>query len=304
MADDYDGVIGATCAINPRDHVFSASQITALGQCSFKWFVARLLRSRELPEADDGLSAAKTGTFYHRVLEVLLDEWRLDSADACLDKLEEAVTQAAEEMYLETILTWLPQKQEVIDILRRAIASDAFMPEGTEFMQGESKFDGEWHGLRVTGQLDRIDRRPTADGEPGLVIIDYKTGKQFPKGAKNLDGKASLDVQLALYKEVAPTDPNLKVLPAGEPITDAFYFSIKGGDRLEGTKKDQANQETQLVQLAARVKETLETGIYAVNPDRDRHACIYCDAKLACRQGDRLARKRSPEPSEEDPSTD
>ncbi|MEM9245933.1 MAG: PD-(D/E)XK nuclease family protein, partial [Cyanobacteria bacterium P01_F01_bin.153] len=239
-ADEYDGAIGL--GIEPRDRIFSASQITAIGQCGFKWFAERLLRSRDLPEADDGLSAAKSGTFYHRVLEILLDLWRLDSAEKCLEKLEAAVALAAEEMRLDTILTWQSQRPEMTAVLRRAIASEWFMPEGTQFLKGESKFDGEWHGLRVTGQLDRIDRRPTVDGDNGLVIIDYKTGKLFPKGAKNNEGKAKLDVQLALYKDVAPHDPNLSELPEDEAIADAFYFSIKAGDRLSPTKKDQANQ--------------------------------------------------------------
>ncbi|MEM9770199.1 MAG: PD-(D/E)XK nuclease family protein [Cyanobacteria bacterium P01_D01_bin.73] len=291
-ADEYDGAIGL--GIEPRDRIFSASQITAIGQCGFKWFAERLLRSRDLPEADDGMSAAKGGTFYHRVLEILLDLWRLDSAEKCLEKLEEAVELAASEMRLDTILTWQSQRPEMTAILRRAIASEWFMPEGTEFLKGESKFDGEWHGLRVTGQLDRIDRRPTVDGDNGLVIIDYKTGKLFPKGAKNNEGKAKLDVQLALYKDVAPHDPNLSELPEDEAIADAFYFSIKAGDRLSPTKKDQANQDSQLVNLAERVKATLFEGQYLVQPDRDRHACQYCAAKLACRQGDRLARKISP----------
>lgn len=306
-ADEYDGDIGLTT--NPRDHVFSASQITALGQCGFKWFMERLLRSRDLPEADSGFSAAKTGTFYHRVLEILLDEWRLQSAEDCQDKLEEAVDQAATEMRLDTILTWHAQRPEVIEILRRAIASDWFMPEGTQFLKGESKFDGEWHDLRVTGQLDRIDRRPISHGEKdtetnkemGLVIIDYKTGKQFPKGAKNQEGKAKLDVQLDLYKTVAPTDPKLTELPDTETVADAFYFSIKAGDRLDPSKKDRANQDTQLATLAHRVKVTLLEGKYAVNPDRERHACQYCDAKLACRQGDRLTRKITPQPDPPQP---
>ncbi|MEM6501851.1 MAG: PD-(D/E)XK nuclease family protein [Cyanobacteria bacterium P01_C01_bin.89] len=291
-ADEYDGAIGL--GVEPRDRIFSASQITAIGQCGFKWFAERLLRSRDLPEADDGLSAAKSGTFYHRVLEILLDLWRLDSAEKCLKKLEEAVALAAEEMRLDTILTWQSQRPEMTAILRRAIASEWFMPEGTQFLKGESKFDGEWHGLRVTGQLDRIDRRPTVDGDNGLVIIDYKTGKSFPKGAKNNEGKAKLDVQLALYKDVAPHDPNLSELPEDEAIADAFYFSIKKGERLDQSKKDKVNQDSQLANLAERVKATLFEGQYLVQPDRDRNACQYCAAKLACRQGDRLARKITP----------
>ncbi|MGD1849640.1 MAG: PD-(D/E)XK nuclease family protein, partial [Cyanophyceae cyanobacterium] len=296
-ADEYDGAIGL--GIEPRDRIFSSSQITAIGQCGFKWFAERLLRSRDLPEADDGLSAAKTGTFYHRVLEVSLDHWQLKSPEQCLEKLDDAVEFAANDLHLDTILTWQSQRPEMTGILRRAIASEWFMPEGTQFLKGESKFDGEWHGLRVTGQLDRIDRRPSVDGDNGLVIIDYKTGKSFPKGAKNSEGKAKLDVQLALYKDVAPQDPNLSELPENEAIADAFYFSIKEGDRLDQSPKDKANQDSQLINLAEHVKATLIEGQYLVQPDRDRSACQYCDAKLACRQGDRLARKIVPKPSDD-----
>ena len=46
-----------------------------------------------------------------------------------------------------------------------------------------------------------------------------------------------------------------------------------------------------LTEFAEKVKNTLRTGSYAVDPDVDRHACEYCDFDIVCRQGHRLYRK-------------
>ncbi|MGL5836483.1 MAG: PD-(D/E)XK nuclease family protein, partial [Waterburya sp.] len=70
--DQYDGVIGI--GIDPQSKVFSASQLTQLGQCPFKWFSARLLRLKKLIEAESELGAAQKGNLYHRCLELSFSE--------------------------------------------------------------------------------------------------------------------------------------------------------------------------------------------------------------------------------------
>lgn len=87
-----------------------------------------------------------------------------------------------------------------------------FLPAGAEPVALERDFAGEWHGLKVRGRIDRIDRT-----EAGLVLIDYKTGKSRPAGIKDQTGKASIDLQLPLYQEAAGP-----ALFPGEPVSTAY----------------------------------------------------------------------------------
>lgn len=66
--DEYDGVIGLP--LDPGTRVFSASQLTALGQCAFKWFANKVLKLQDLEEAELELSALLRGNIYHRSLEL------------------------------------------------------------------------------------------------------------------------------------------------------------------------------------------------------------------------------------------
>jgi ATP-dependent helicase/DNAse subunit B len=66
--DKYDGVINLPLDLSTR--VFSASQLTALGQCGFKWFAHKVLKIQGLEEAEEELSALIRGNLYHRSLEL------------------------------------------------------------------------------------------------------------------------------------------------------------------------------------------------------------------------------------------
>lgn len=49
-------------------------------------------------------------------------------------------------------------------------------------------------GMALSGRVDRIDRRPSADGGEELVVVDYKTGRRAPD-----DDDAKSSLALAVY---------------------------------------------------------------------------------------------------------
>jgi hypothetical protein len=57
--DEYDGVVGL--GKDPEQHVFSASQLSTIGQCPFKWFVHKGLGVVDADEADGEMSASFIG---------------------------------------------------------------------------------------------------------------------------------------------------------------------------------------------------------------------------------------------------
>lgn len=151
------------------------------------------------------------------------------------------------------------------------------MKQDAQILQPETKFTGEWYGLKVTGSIDRIDRTPQ-----GLVLLDYKTSSQAPPGVKDESGKANIDIQMSLYTHVAST-----ALFPGETVHDAYYYSVTKGKKISKTKP---SEET-LQAIAEKIKNYLQKGYYPVEPDINQEACRYCAYDLVCRKGVRQSRK-------------
>ena len=274
--DEYDGVIGIS--IDPQRKIFSASQLTQLGQCPFKWFSARLLKLKELKEAESDLGAAMRGNLYHRCLELSLAQIKTASDLAKFNQaqLAQAFATAEKELKLTELPGWEAQRQEHLNLLALNLATAEFLPADREVIATETKFDLEWHGLQIQGQVDRIDRT-----DAGITIIDYKTSGVTPAGVKDETGKANLDIQLAVYQDaIAEKYPD-------QTIDTAAYYSLTQQKTISRPKKDAA----ELAAFAEKVKSHLEQGYYPVAPDIDKKACRYCNYDLLCRQGDRLSRK-------------
>ncbi|MDZ7954079.1 PD-(D/E)XK nuclease family protein [Nostoc sp. DedQUE09] len=271
--DEYDGVIGLP--LDPDRRVFSASQLTALGQCPFKWFANKVLKLAELEEAEEELSSGLRGSLYHRSLELAL----LNTSDLSIitENLQSAFVQAEQDLQLPVLSAWEARRIEHLKVLGRACVQPDFRQSEAEFFHVEKEFSGEWYGLNIKGVIDRIDRTPQ-----GLVLLDYKTSSQVPKGIKDESGKANVDIQLPLYIHFAST-----TLFPGETVHEAYYYSVTKGKKLP---KKQPSQET-LEAIAQKIKTFLHTGYYAVEPDVDQNACQYCSYDLVCRKGSRQSRK-------------
>ena len=273
--DLYDGVINHS--IDPQSQIFSASQLTQLGQCPFKWFSAKLLKLKELPEANLDLDAAIRGNLYHRCLELSLSAVKTASDLAKFNQqLERAFNTAERELNLTELPGWQAQRQEHLKLLLLNLTTAEFLPPEREVIATETKFQMQWHGLELRGQVDRIDRTST-----GLAVIDYKTSGVTPAGVKDETGKANLDLQLAIYQDaIAQQYPT-------ETIDTAAYYSLTKQKTISRPQKD----PDRLAAFAEKVKTHLTQGHYPVAPDVDRKACRYCDYDLVCRKGDRLSRK-------------
>ena len=285
IPDEYDGVIGI--GIDPDSKIFSASQLTQLGQCPFKWFSARLLKLKQLPEPQSDLDPALRGSLYHRCLELSLEQIKTakDFAQFNRQQLALAFETAEKELKLTQLPGWQAQRQEHINLIALNLASAEFLPVEREVIATETKFDTQWYGLKIQGQVDRIDRTPR-----GLAVIDYKTSSVTPAGVKDATGKANLDVQLAVYQDAvseAMSEGLIAQTYPDETIDTAAYYSLTKQKTISRPQKEPA----QLAAFVERVKTHLQQGDYPVAPDIDRKACRYCNFDPVCRKGDRLSRK-------------
>lgn len=280
--DEYDGAI--SIPLDPSQPVFSASQLTALGQCGFKWFAGYLLKLDELEEAETEFAGSLRGRVYHKTLELALKQalGAENIRQAMLDRLEDAFTEAERHENLPDLSAWHVRRREHLDTLRRAISAAKFLTDGAEVIAAEQTFRGTWYGLQVKGKVDRVDLTPE-----GLMLVEYKTMSSRPTAAKDAAGKTNLDIQLPLYVQAAAP-----ALDGDRPVAGAYYYSLTAANRLK--KVDTVKiDDGELAHFAERIKAQLQQGRYTVEPDRDRHACRYCSFDAVCRQGKRLERKGS-----------
>ncbi len=282
--DGYDGVLGRP--FDPQAWRWSATQLTTFGQCRFRWLAQSVWGVREPLEGDVEVSPLLRGSLYHHALHGALraavglrGEAARAAAAAALDT---AFAAAERRTAAAAVPHWRHLRVEHLDHLRDLLRQPAFLADDHEVMLLETAFDDAWHGLRVIGRVDRIDRTPE-----GVMVIDYKTGAGRPLGARGFDAeRLDLDLQLPLYLDVAAPS-----LVPGARVAGARYFSLAAMREIPREPPDPA----ETADFVARLRRTLAAGDYPVEPSE---ACRYCPLAAACRKGPRLAHKRSGTPGE------
>lgn len=278
--DEYDGVIGVP--FDPASRTWSASQLTTIGQCAFRWYAQRLLRLAPPDEMQTGLDPSTRGKLFHKALEIAVTVAKdaLDIRAATLEQLDAAFAKAEldDDVNLPQLPNWEIERQEQIRDLRKAVTAADFIFDGSRVVGIEQKFEGVWQRFPLTGYIDRVD-----DTLNGLIAIDYKTSGSVPKGAKDRSGKLSVDVQIPLYANFA-----LKKLYPEGTLGDSAYYSLTKGEILRTVKPDDMEK---LDMLADDIHQILAEGSFAVDPDDAEYACTYCEFETVCRKGPRLRRK-------------
>ena len=278
-ANEYDGVIDV-----PFDYSnwrFSVSQLTSLGQCQFKWFADKLLKLGNPTEVEENLTPGVRGSLYHKVVELIVNAIKTDPARSLTDAdlLRESFLAAEQAIGLPALMNWEVRQEEHLRQLSITLSKPNFWKSEATPIALEERFEGNWQGLNVTGRIDRIDETPS-----GLVLIDYKTGGSAPKGIKDSNGKASIDLQLPLYRDIAAD------LYPEQGVADTQYFSLTKGKKLPISRNAPQHELPAAIESC---KNALNAGRYPVQPDAKREACKYCDFDLVCRQGSRLSRKEN-----------
>ena len=256
---------------------FSASQLTHLGQCAFKWFAGDLLKIQELREAETELSGRLRGRLYHKTLELAtrnaLETGSTELRQALLDHLDAAFREAEELEQLPELAAWGARRKDHLQRLRRTLSQESFLGEDSQILHTEQSFEGEWYGFRVQGVVDRVDRTPS-----GYVIIEYKSRSNRPGRAKDEQGQANLDVQLPLYGDVL--GQQLQAQEAETASVRSYYYSLTKAKPLG--HRDKVDREA-LERFSDRLKDHLHRGDYPVEPDRQYYACQYCPHDVICR---------------------
>lgn len=149
----------------------SPSKVSSFRDCALAFRFSAIDRLPEPPT----IPAAK-GTFVHRVLELLLGlpagERTPAAARALLPQAEADVLDGEEYAPLgltgEERAAFVAEGAALVERYFTLEDPNRVEPEGLELM-----LDAEVAGVRLRGIIDRLER----DGDGGLVVTDYKTGK-------------------------------------------------------------------------------------------------------------------------------
>ncbi|HEV7498698.1 MAG TPA: PD-(D/E)XK nuclease family protein, partial [Vicinamibacteria bacterium] len=230
----------------------SASRLAVFARCGFQYLLECVLRLEpvEEPEERRRLDPLERGSLFHETAELFLRE-RRDRGELPLQDRPEGRRRLAEiaDEQLDALVAKSPPRftalwdkerarfqagmrdwfQREVDSGQRSVPAHFELAFGVarENAPGEPHLReplaidlGEGRTLRVSGKIDRIDRRP--DGT--LVLRDYKTGR-----APRDDGglfRGGRQLQIPVYILAAA-----RIFPE-TPVVEAFLDYVDGGRRV------------------------------------------------------------------------
>ena len=242
----------------------SASQLQKFDECSFKFFVERVLKLSPQENYDLEIDPMYNGQILHRVLEVLMQKHpSLEVDKKTLDAIyEDVMAETASQFPLQTF--WRNEKNRQLAFVQNFIALEkeyrnthpqittaglevplkGYITNESERIvltpesQGDSSF-------LFSGKIDRIDR----DAKGRYAIIDYKTSKSA--GLKAFSSWLSnSQFQMTLYAQAVESGLAESVPPA--PVKAAEYIFLK--DKKRGSGYILETEENGFVGLEQKVK--------------------------------------------------
>src|SRR5438270_9622839 len=155
-------------ALDPdRSLQLSASQLETYEDCPLRYFYEYVLRVRS-----DSNVYAELGSLVHEVLAAFLDPTSDDPVEYSVTGLREL----GERMWRDDLARYRPQVEEArrdfFDMLERWWNEEGGVAR-PDVVAVERRFEVDVGPHRITGSIDRVDRR-----NGGLRIVDYKTGSR------------------------------------------------------------------------------------------------------------------------------
>jgi RecB family exonuclease len=298
----YDGLLNelpdeAAERIDPlrRTRAMSATRLAVYARCGFQYLLEHVLHLEAAlePEERRRLDPLERGTLFHDVAERFLRERRdrkelpVQDTQESRTRILEIAEQGLEELvqgspprftllwerekrrFRESVLTWLqreartggrstPAHFEVsFGLGQGPDSAEPHDPEPIEIPLGDGRT------LRVSGKIDRIDRR-----EDGLVLRDYKTGKAPKDDGRVFRGGRQL--QIPFYVLAAE-----RLYPQ-ERVVEAFLDYVDGGRQVAFDPAAARGEPFRTV-LRSLV-DLIAGGVFVQEPA----ACDWCDFKVVC----------------------
>jgi len=235
-------------ALDPdRSLQLSASQLETYEDCPLRYFYEYVLRVRS-----DSNVYAELGSLVHEVLAAFLDPTSDDPVEYSVTGLREL----GERMWRDDLARYRPQVEEArrdfFDMLERWWNEEGGVAR-PDVVAVERRFEVDVGPHRITGSIDRVDRR-----NGGLRIVDYKTGSRETRTEEMPD-----NVQLAVYHLAACRDPELAACGPATDLDLMFLRSMKVRSQ-PVTPDHEAATEARVLAVADRIlAEEFEPSVHA-----------------------------------------
>lgn len=292
----YDGLlspVNASAAAEAfLERVVSPSAIEQYLHCPFAFYL-RFVLGIEVPDDPDELlviEPIELGNLVHRILQEAYAEAAEPTPEAVGATLEQVAARAFDFAEARGItgfpLAWQVAREQLLDDLRRVVATDPSWVDGlvpTAFEQRFGDADGravevEVSGrmLRFRGRIDRVDRSP--DGRR-VRLVDYKTGKG---GTEARRIKGGLDVPLPVYVlgVLAGAEEPSEITAEYRMVRRRSGFTTAPLEVGPGTGASLQAMTEQLVATLDVAVDGIERGVYPRMPSF--HGCDFCDAQGRC----------------------
>ena len=234
------------------EHVYSASGLSAYGNCSFRFFAARVLRLEPRSEAALDLQAIDAGKLLHDILRRFFEMYRhqyLPSLDRT--NLRKRMAEVADKVFAEHAQMVPPLNPRIWKIdceIRKLILDQVLLYElrlqgktnkrgirpayfelafgrasqasdpgsSSEYLKFERPTAGATETVLLQGQIDRVD---VNERERVAVAYDYK----LSQGAKLDDIEAGRQVQIPIYLAALE-----QLFLPGYALVGGGYYRLRG----------------------------------------------------------------------------
>jgi RecB family exonuclease len=299
---EYDGLVGELpeelkSRLDPvaSGWPISASRLAAFSRCGYMYLLQCVLHLDPVlePEERKRLEPLERGSLFHQVAELFLRERRdrgelplaagaanearlLELADEALDGLVAGspprfalLWERERRKFRQGMLAWL--RRELTEAGSTPLHFEVCFGPAPEPAEGEPHRKepleialGDGRVLRVSGKIDRIDRR--AGGE--LVVRDYKTGRAPRDEGGTYRGGQQLQVPFYVLATA-------EMFP-GRRIAAAFLDYVDGGRRVSFDPATVTGEGFRA--LLRGMVDLIRQGVFVQEPS----SCNWCDYTAVC----------------------
>ena len=239
------------------EHNLSATGLKSFLSCKRRFYHRYIDGLGEHQIEQDLPQEHEIGTALHNALQEVYENKRRFSDK---DELKKEISIALKENSAGTVLDKYLQKMW-LKRLDAFIDNEIERFKEVEVLACEKSLSKEVCGIRLNGNIDRIDRTPE-----GLEVLDYKSGSYPTYTARTLD-KAK-DFQLEFYY--------LLVQNEGE-VKSCGYYDLKSGKIITEDLLEQ-----KLERLYEHLQELRETKVFDFEKTEELKECTYCPYTELC----------------------
>ena len=239
------------------EHALSATGLKSFLTCKRRFYHRYIDGLQEHQIEKDLPQEHEIGTALHEALKKVYEE---KSRYSNVQELTKAISAALKESAADTVLDRYLQKIWM-QRLEPFIASEIERFKEAEVLSCEKTLSAEVCGIRLSGQIDRIDR--TLEG---LEVLDYKSGNYPVYTARTVE-KAT-DFQLEFYYLLAKNEGEVKA---------CGYYDLKNGKIIP-----EELLEKKLELLYGHLHQLRETKVFDFEKTDEIKECRFCPYTHLC----------------------